>query len=114
MLAISSGVAERSAASSPISNRRRGVCGIIVPTFTALGIDASVSMYSGKVSNEKSTPASRALRDIPSTDSRVSRIVWCISRRVGATPKPQLPSTTLVTPCHEDGVRSRSHNTWAS
>ena len=28
------------------------------------------------------------------------------SGRVGATPNPQLPMTTLVTPCQLDGVRS--------
>ena len=29
------------------------------------------------------------------------------SGRVGATPNPQLPMMTLVTPCQFDGVRSR-------
>ena len=29
---------------------------------------------------------------------------------VGAMPNPQLPMTTVVTPCHDDGVRSGSHS----
>ena len=36
------------------------------------------------------------------------------SGRVGAMPKPQLPITTLVTPCQLDGVRSPSQRIWAS
>ena len=34
--------------------------------------------------------------------------------RVGAMPKPQLPITTLVTPCHGEQVSMRSQNTCAS
>ena len=34
--------------------------------------------------------------------------------RAGAMPNPQLPCTTVVTPCHDDGVRSGSQNTCAS
>src|SRR5437762_5042231 len=29
-------------------------------------------------------------------------------------PKPQLACITVVTPCHDDGVKSGSQNTWAS
>ena len=33
---------------------------------------------------------------------------------LGASVKPQLPMTTVVTPCQHDGVKSGSHVTWAS
>ena len=33
---------------------------------------------------------------------------------VGATPKPQLPITVVVTPCHGEMVSMRSHRIWAS
>ncbi len=36
------------------------------------------------------------------------------SGRQGATPTPQLPMTTVVTPCHDDGVTSGSQATCAS
>ena len=34
--------------------------------------------------------------------------------RVGATPKPQLPITVVVTPCQGEMVSIRSHRIWAS
>ena len=36
------------------------------------------------------------------------------SGAAGAKPTPQLPITTVVTPCHELGVTHGSHVTWAS
>jgi hypothetical protein len=51
---------------------------------------------------------------MPSTFSSVRRIRSRSAGRVGAIPKPQFPITTLVTPCHDDGVRARSQKTWAS
>ena len=36
------------------------------------------------------------------------------SGRHGAKPKPQLPITTLVTPCHPDIVHHGSQKTWLS
>ena len=33
---------------------------------------------------------------------------------IGAIVKPQLPPTTLVTPCRGDGVHAGSHSTCAS
>ena len=38
----------------------------------------------------------------------------CRSGRAGAKPTPQLPITTVVTPCHDDGVMSGSHVTCPS
>ena len=37
-----------------------------------------------------------------------------LAARVGATPKPQLPITVVVTPCHGEMVSMRSHRIWAS
>ncbi len=51
---------------------------------------------------------------MPSTFSSVRMTTSRPSGRHGATPNPQLPMTTLVTPCHVDGVTSGSHSTWAS
>ena len=41
---------------------------------------------------------------------RISRV----SGRTGATPTPQLPMITVVTPCHGEQVRSGSQAIWAS
>ncbi|OGA64740.1 MAG: hypothetical protein A3G83_05380 [Betaproteobacteria bacterium RIFCSPLOWO2_12_FULL_68_20] len=71
-------------------------------------------MYSGKVSQSRVIPASRTSNGIASTFTR-SRIA--ISRacgRQGAMPTPQLRITTVVTPCHEEGVIAPSQKIWAS
>ena len=36
------------------------------------------------------------------------------SGRHGATVKPQLPMTTVVTPCHGDGLADGSQKSWQS
>ena len=36
------------------------------------------------------------------------------SGAAGANPTPQLPTTTVVTPCQPDGVRNGSQVAWAS
>ena len=71
-------------------------------------------MYCGNVSKHQSIPALSASIDMPSTFSRVRTMMSRCSGRVGATPKPQLPMITLVTPCQDDGVRSPSQRIWAS
>jgi hypothetical protein len=38
----------------------------------------------------------------------------CWPGRTGAKPTPQLPITSVVTPCHEDGVSSGSQVTCPS
>ena len=75
---------------------------------------STASRYSGNVSNVQGMPANSASTDMPSTFSSVRAIVSRPPGRVGAIPNPQLPMTTVVTPCHEDGVRSGSQSTWAS
>ena len=36
------------------------------------------------------------------------------SGRTGANPTPQLPITSVVTPCHAEGAREESHKAWPS
>ena len=108
----SSAVAARS--SPPSTNRRSGVWPMKAPTLRRLARSSMAARYSGKLSKHQSMPLSSASIDMPSTFSSVRTIVSRCSGRVGATPKPQLPMTTLVTPCQLDGVRSPSHRIWAS
>ena len=49
-----------------------------------------------------------------STCWRVRPISDRCSGRHGAIENPQLPATTLVTPCQDEGVSAGSQNTWAS
>ena len=51
---------------------------------------------------------------MPSTFSSVCMISSRWTAVVGATPKPQLPITDVVTPCHGEIVSMRSQNTCAS
>jgi hypothetical protein len=83
-------------------------------TFSFGPARSTASRYSGKVSNVQGMPANSASTDMPSTFSSVLAIVSRPTGRVGAIPNPQLPITTVVTPCHEEGVRLGSHSTWAS
>ena len=112
MASTSSGRAERSVESSPITSSRTAEWPTIAPTLTAVPRVSMASRYSAKLSNrDPSSPSSSASRLMPSTFSSI-----CISRRrlsgfAGATPKPQLPMTTLVTPCHGEMVSMGSHIT---
>ena len=82
--------------------------------FKRVGAPSTASRYCGNVSKVHGSPASRASSGMPSTFSSVRMMVARCSGLVGAIPKPQLPVTTVVTPCHDEGVRSRSHRTCAS
>ncbi len=84
------------------------------PTLSRLAIPSTAARYSGKVSKVQSMPSTSASKAMPSTFSNVRAMVSRCSGRVGAIPNPQLPTTTLVTPCQHDGVRSGSHRIWAS
>src|SRR4029453_2001723 len=76
----------------------------------------TAARYWGNVSKGQASPspASRASRLMPSTFSSVRTMSPRWSGRVGATPKPQLPITTVVTPCHGEIGSIRSHITCAS
>ncbi len=80
-------------------------------TFSFGPVRSTASRYSGKVSKVQPMPANSASTDMPSTFSSVRAIVSRPSGRVGAIPNPQLPITTVVTPCHDEGVRSGSQST---
>ncbi len=114
--AISSPVAGRSVDSAPMTSRRSGVWPIMAATLMAGSRASTASRYSGKVAKGQSSPspARSAAALMPSTFSSVRMISSRWSARVGATPKPQLPITTVVTPCQGDTVSIRSHRTWAS
>ena len=68
------------------------------------------SRYSGNVSKGQSAPrpARSAVTDMPSTFSSVRMMRSRCVGRVGATEKPQLPITTVVTPCHGEQLTSWS------
>ena len=74
----------------------------------ARGMPSSASRYSGNDSQSHWMPSASAVPGMSSTPS-ISSISHC-SRpgRTGANPTPQLPSTTVVTPCQHDGVRCGS------
>src|SRR2546422_8459516 len=73
-----------------------------------LGRDATRSMNSGKVVHVQSMPASIASAAISSARSRF-RMTRCLSEAAqGASVNPQLPITTVVTPCQQEQVPSRS------
>ncbi len=75
---------------------------------------SSASRYWGNVSHPHEMPSARAVPGMSSTPS----ISWINQSsapgRTGAKPTPQLPMTTVVTPCQQDGVSSGSQVTWPS
>jgi len=84
--------------------------------FTPFGAPSSESRYSGIVSQSQcgSMPLTIDSYGIASV-----RVIVSIERsrkwgRTGAKPKPQLPSTTEVTPCQPEIVHHGSHRIWAS
>ena len=82
--------------------------------LTPLGARSSESRYSGIVSQSQFIPARMASYGIASV-----RVIVSIERSrksglTGAKPKPQLPSTTEVTPCHPEIVQYGSHRICAS
>ncbi len=73
-----------------------------------------LSRYSGNVTQSQGSPSRSVSVGIASTAVIVSIERSRSSGRTGAKPKPQLPVTTEVTPCHPDVVRYGSQKTWAS
>ena len=116
MRSISPAVAARSIAASPMTHRRTGECPTSAATLTAVPRPSTASRYSGKVSNGHSVPNPEvsASKLMPSTFSSVRNTSARCSGRVGATPKPQLPIMTVVTPCQGEIESIRSQNTCAS
>ena len=80
----------------------------------AFGRRSTVARYSGKVSHVQSIPAIIASVGMSSTAVR-QRANHSRSLGVhGASAKPQLPMITVVTPCQQEQLPSRSHATCAS
>ncbi len=73
-----------------------------------------MSRNSAKLSQPHWIPADSAAPGMSSTPS-ISPIShsWR-SGATGAKPTPQLPITTVVTPCQHDGVSVSSHVAWPS
>ena len=71
-------------------------------------------MYSGKVSQSQVMPFDSTSKGMASTLTRSRIAISRVSGRQGAMPTPQLPITTLVTPCHDDGVTAPSQQICAS
>ena len=72
------------------------------------------SRYSENELHDQSMPSCRAVPGMSSTPSMSSIRNDSAPGCTGAKPTPQLPMTTVVTPCQLDGVTSGSHVTWPS
>ena len=85
-----------------------------VPTSTVWGSRSTASRYCGKVSQPQVMPSLSAVPGMSSTPSMSWTSHPSDPGRTGAKPTPQLPMTTVVTPCQALGVRNGSHVTWPS
>ena len=70
-------------------------------------VASSASRYSAKLSHCQSMPSCSAVPGMSSTPSMSSMRKPSLPGRTGAKPTPQLPITTVVTPCQLDGVMLR-------
>ena len=107
--AMSSALASSSVAPrSPITYMRSAAWGM----YTARSIEntrrSSASRYSGKVSHSHWMPSWSAVPGMSSTPSIISMSIASCPGRTGAKPTPQLPTTTVVTPCDAEGSRTGS------
>jgi hypothetical protein len=71
-------------------------------------------MYSRKVVHCQRTAAAIAFAEISSARMMLLRIMSLCSAEPGASEKPQLPMTAVVTPCQHEQLPIGSQNTWAS
>ena len=113
MAATSSSVAVRSDASSPMTWRRSAQCPTLAPTFTPTR-PVRLSRKSATDPPAKSTPDASASADMPSTRLSMSSSHSRSSGRDGASVNPQLPVSSVVTPCHDAGDAVGSQWSWAS
>ncbi len=110
----SSGVALRRVASSPMTKVRTDEWPTKAATLGTLPSRSSRARYSGKLSNSQRMPRRSTSRDMPSTWVRLRMVISRSAGRQGAMVKPQLPITTVVTPCAGDGVSAGSQVICAS
>ena len=115
MAAASESVAaSRRVARSPITYRRIAPWGSWAQTSMSWGRASTESRYSGKVSQDQSSPSWSAAPGMSSTPSMSSTSWSSPPARTGANPTPQLPITAVVTPCQLEGAREPSQVTWPS
>ena len=108
--AMSSGVAgSRREPRSPMTCRRRAPWGSWVARSMSCGRRSRKSRNSPKVCQSHDSPSWSAVPGMSSTPSISSMRRWWSAGRTGAKPTPQLPMTTVVTPCHDEGAREESH-----
>jgi hypothetical protein len=112
--AVSSAVADRSIEASPMTKWRNGVSGARKARFSEGLRFSAASRYSGKVSQSQVMPAFSTSNGIASTFTRSRMAISRVSGLQGAMPTPQLPMTTEVTPCQDDGVTAPSQQICAS
>ena len=95
-----------SAPRSPMAWRRSAACGTWAARSMSWGRRSSASRYSPKLCHDQSRPSWRAEPGMSSTPSISSmRRSWSAGR-TGANPTPQLPMTTVVTPCQRRGQQA--------
>ena len=114
IFAISSSVAVRSVASSPITKVRIAEWPAKQATLGPTPCFSSMSRYCGKLSKPQLMPARSASSDMPSTCVRCRMVrsrSWGLQ---GAMVKPQLPSTAVVTPSAGEGSTNGSQVICAS
>ena len=110
---VSSSVAARSQAALSMALRRSGLC----PTSGIMLTPSPMSMASRNSPNVCHVHGSTLLSERngrSSTQQNVASIGSRCSGRSGASVRPQLPVSTVVTPCQTEEVHSRSQKGWAS
>src|SRR5262245_43438996 len=93
------------AASKPITQIMMGAIGTKLRTLSPFGVRSRKFSQSGKVTQSHFIPAFIESNGIASTRDIVSIARSRSSGLQGAKPKPQLPSTSEVTPCQLDNVQ---------
>lgn len=83
-------------------------------TLTPLGARPTLSRNSGNVSQSHGMPTFMVSIGTASLRDRLNMARSRSAGLQGAKPKPQLPITTLVTPCQPDIVHHGSQNSWLS
>ena len=111
--ARSSSVAASPTLRSPITTRRSAQWPTMKPAFTE-SVLSKWSKYSAVVVQSHGTPAASASSGMPSTRASIFMRYSASRGTSGAIVKPQLPPSTVVTPCSGDGLSVGSQNTCAS
>ena len=102
--------ASRRAPRSPMTCSRSAPCGTCTATSTSNGRPSSASTNSGNDCHDHVSPSCSTVPGMSSTPSMSSMSRSWSAGRTGANPTPQLPTTTVVTPCHDDGIMRSPHD----